>query len=208
MQRRMLLVGLMLVIPAVVSATTYVVDPHGTGDFPTIQAAVDAVVNGDIIELTDGVFTGPGNCDVDYRGKEITIRSQSGSAETCVVDCDAGPGDHRRAFVFFNGEHPEAILDGITITRGFADWGGGIFCGGEDTAPTIRNCIFRDNEALGEGGALCCDMVVTPLIQGCLFESNTSYDGGAVSSCTMAFPTFEQCTFVGNHAHLGGAVRM
>ena len=32
-----------------VTATTYVVAPDGSGDFPTIQAAIDATVNGDVI---------------------------------------------------------------------------------------------------------------------------------------------------------------
>jgi len=38
------------------NAATYVVTPDGTGDFPTIQAAIDAAVTGDVIQLTDGVF--------------------------------------------------------------------------------------------------------------------------------------------------------
>jgi hypothetical protein len=42
-----------------VSATTYLVTPDGTGDYPTIQLAVDAVVDGDIIELTPRTFIHP-----------------------------------------------------------------------------------------------------------------------------------------------------
>jgi pectin methylesterase-like acyl-CoA thioesterase len=55
-------------------AATYVVSPDGSGDFPTIQAAIDAAVDGGIIELTDGTFTGDGNRDIDYAGKSITVR--------------------------------------------------------------------------------------------------------------------------------------
>ena len=69
------------------SAATYVVQPDGTGDFPTIQAAINAVVDTDIIELADGTFTGDGNRDLDYLGKAITIRSQSGDPSVCVIDC-------------------------------------------------------------------------------------------------------------------------
>jgi pectin methylesterase-like acyl-CoA thioesterase len=36
-------------------ADVFVVSPDGSGDFPTIQAAVDAASDGDDIELTDGV---------------------------------------------------------------------------------------------------------------------------------------------------------
>jgi hypothetical protein len=68
-------------------ATTYLVRPDGTGDFPTIQAAVAASASGDVIELANGTFTGPGNRDVDYLSKLVTIRSQSGNPEACVIDC-------------------------------------------------------------------------------------------------------------------------
>ncbi len=76
-----------------VSATTYLVTPDGTGDYPTIQLAVDAVVDGDIIELTPGTFTGDGNRDVDYLGRAITIRSQSGDPAGCVIDCEGTASD-------------------------------------------------------------------------------------------------------------------
>ena len=39
-------------------ACTYVVDPYGTGDFPTIQAAIDAAADGDVICLTNGHSSG------------------------------------------------------------------------------------------------------------------------------------------------------
>lgn len=68
---------LLLVLPGVLNAETYIVRPDGTGDFPTIQAAVDAAVDGDAIELTEGVFRGEGNGNVTVYQKGITIRSQS-----------------------------------------------------------------------------------------------------------------------------------
>lgn len=45
----------------------YVVSPDGTGAFPTIQEAIDAIPQGSVIELTDGIFTGDGNRDLDFR---------------------------------------------------------------------------------------------------------------------------------------------
>lgn len=78
-------------IPA--AAAVWVVAPDGTGDVPTIQAAVDAAENWDVIELLDGVFTGPGNRDIIHPVKFLTIRSQSGDPSACIIDIDAGPGD-------------------------------------------------------------------------------------------------------------------
>ncbi len=62
MRRTLPLVVLILASSSAI-ATTYTISPDGTGDFPTVQAAVNAAADGDIIELTDGTFTGDGNRD-------------------------------------------------------------------------------------------------------------------------------------------------
>jgi len=47
------------------------VRPDGSGDYPTIQAAIDDCNDGDIIACANGVYTGPGNRDIDFNGKVI-----------------------------------------------------------------------------------------------------------------------------------------
>ena len=47
-------------------------------DCPTIQAAIDAAVDGDEVVVGDGVHTGAGNLDLDFGGKAITVRSAGG----------------------------------------------------------------------------------------------------------------------------------
>ena len=79
----------------------------------SIQAAVDAAGDGDTVELSDGLFLGPGNRDVFVTGKDIRIRSRNGPS-SCIIDCE----DRGRAFVFFDSSVTSAtILQGITITR-------------------------------------------------------------------------------------------
>ena len=46
------------------SATIYV-DANGTGDYSTIQEAINGANDGDEIILLPGVYTGPGNRDID-----------------------------------------------------------------------------------------------------------------------------------------------
>lgn len=103
---------------------TYFVDPEGSGDFPTIQAAVDSAEDEDIILLADGVFSGDGNRDIEYKGKAITIRSESGNPEECIIDCEGTPEDFHRGFYFQGSELPNARLEGVTIRDGVV--------GGED----------------------------------------------------------------------------
>jgi hypothetical protein len=127
-------------------ATVYTVLPDRTGNFPTIQAGVDAIVDGDVLELGSGTFSGAGNRDVDYPGKAITIRSPSGNPMTCIIDCAATDVDPRRAFHFHSGEPDGTALAGVTITRGWMSdevLGGGICCE-NGSSPVLANCILTE----------------------------------------------------------------
>jgi hypothetical protein len=105
-------------------SATYFVNPEGTGDFPTIQAAIDAAENEDVILLGDGIFAGDGNRDIEYKGKAITVCSESGNPEHCIIDCGGTPEDFHRGFYFQGSELPNARLEGVTIRNGVV--------GGED----------------------------------------------------------------------------
>ncbi len=128
MRCSMLVCSAIIALAFTASGATYVVEPDGSGDFPTIQAAINASSDGDIIELADGTFTGAGNRDVDFTGRAVTVRSQSGDPETCVIDCEGSEADPHRGFIFQSDEGPESIIEGITVTHGWAEYyGGGIF---------------------------------------------------------------------------------
>src|SRR5690606_37310840 len=55
-----LMLAAIAAVPELASTAVYVVQPDGAGDFLTIQAAVDAAVDGDAIELANGTLRGPG----------------------------------------------------------------------------------------------------------------------------------------------------
>ena len=163
---------------------TYVVDPFGTGDFPTIQAAIDAAWDRDTIELTNGTFTGPGNRDIDFLGKAITVRSQSGNPESCIIDCEGTNTNGHRGFYFHKGEEAESVLDGITTTDGYGaintngpdGWvrasGGGALCD-SCSSPTLINCVFSANTTEGDGGGMACWDSSSPTLTGCVLTDNT-----------------------------------
>lgn len=187
--------------------------PDGSGTYPTIQEAVDAASDGDVIELSDGVFKGPGNRDIDFLGKAITIRSQNGKPALCVIDCQGRGNDPHRGFVFRNQEGPDSILEGIGVTNGHVanndeefSLGGGILCI-YTSGPTLRNLALVGNQAAG-GGGLGCYARSSPQVIDCLFENNhAAVAGGAVMASEDSSPELEGVLFRENRADdQGGAV--
>ena len=106
MRELAVLFALSVAIP-IASATTYLVKPDGTGDFPTIQAAIDASQPGGEVLLSDGTFTGDGNRDLHF-GKSLTLRSQSGKPSACTIDCQGSSTDFHRGICFAVTEHANA----------------------------------------------------------------------------------------------------
>lgn len=195
---------------AVCPATVYVVEPDGSGDFPTIQAAVVAVTDGDIIELTDGIFAGYGNRDLDYLGKSITIRSRSGDPAACTIDCGGSPGDPHRGCDFHSAEGPDAVLADVTIRNGYLQGnypqgcGAAVLC--RNASPTLQGCILTGGTA-SSGGGLHCSSSAAPTVEACIFADNiaTSSAGGMYCSGAVA-PSLSDCVFSGNSAaSFGGA---
>ena len=116
-----------------------------------------------MIELIGTPFTGVGNRDVNFNGKLVTIRSQGGDPDQCVIDCGfVGPG-----FVFQSGEDNRAVLQAITIAHGevFGS-GGGIYI--SSSSPWIKGCKIVDcNQLGGRGGGLFCGASASPLLTDC-----------------------------------------
>ncbi len=183
---------LLLLSGTVVFADTHVIYPDGSGDYPTIQAALASAVDGDVIELAPGIFQGPGNTDVDFLGKAVTVTSQGG-ADATAIDCAFG-----RGFLFQSLEGPASVLAGVTIQDGSAGQGGGIFIDG--ASPTIENCRFLACTASTVGGAIY-HRGGTPTIDGCEFiECEAAERGGAIFSGniwddTDSDPTISDCLF-------------
>jgi predicted outer membrane repeat protein len=174
--------------------------------FNTIQNAIDGANNGDWVIVANGIYTGDGNRDIDFRGKAITVCSQNGP-ETCIIDCNGTPAEYHRAFIFQTSETSSSILDGFTITNGYNSDGGAIQING---TPTIKNCVFIKNTTLSRGGALFASApssAGTPpmpiVVQQCSFiENSANLRGGAIFSGRSLKLT--DCNFIENTVSISG----
>ena len=190
------------------------VDANGTGDYPTIQAAINYAVNGDTVLVADGTYTGSGNRDLDFTGKAVTLCSENGPDIT-IIDCEG----EARGFYFKNGEDADSVVRGFTITRGSArrgaqKYGGGIKC--VSSSPTIANCIFYGCIAECNGGGIYCTSGANPLITDCIFTSNSApgiepdkehhYGKGGGIYCAASSPLITNCIIEKNSAKRGAGV--
>lgn len=146
-----------LLASTVASAATIPVDPGGS-----IQAAIVAAMDGDAVAVGPGVFVE----DIDFLGKAIIVRGSGPS--TVVRGTGAGP-----VVRFTSGEGAGSVLDGVTVTGGVADDGGGILV--VDASPTVRRTIVAGNAARRQGSGIYLVRSAS-LITNSLFVDNRALD--------------------------------
>jgi hypothetical protein len=190
------------------TAATWNVKADGTGDVPTIQAAVDAAGSGDEILVHPGAYTwanqGTGS---DYglitflRGVGgFTIRSTAGAAAT-ILDAQ---GQGR---VIYLMAYNNVTFEGFTITGGEAPLFGSFDGGGiaAHLCPAVFvECVIRRNNAQNGGGMWCGGVSNMHFID-CEFTDNTAELGAGilfVNSSSSAQLT--RCLVAGNTANTRG----
>ena len=204
--------------------------------YPVIQTLIDAAADGDTVIVANGLYTGPGNKDLDFGGKAITLRS-AGGPENCVIDCQ-GDG---KGFHFHCGETADSVVDGFTVVNGYAteyEDGGAVLCE-EASSPVFTDCVFRQNMAIaGAGGVGSYDSSPTfvnctimgnaadgweefpfaaggvdcrggspTFLDSSITENRTSWQGGGGVRCWDGNLTFSNCTIAENQAwEYGGGI--
>lgn len=180
------------ILTAHATADTFIVNGSGRGDFTTIQDAVDAASEGDLVLVAAGTYTSthPDHV-INMRGKWITLRSVHGP-ELTVIDGEGA----RFCAQFESGESNETVLDGFTLTGGQGFWGGAIEINGSN--PTIQNCILTGNNATRGAGAVV--LYGQPVLRACTFTNNTAEIASAVYVEANSSALIEDCLFVNNSA--------
>jgi FKBP-type peptidyl-prolyl cis-trans isomerase 2 len=170
--------------------------------YATIQAAVTASTSGDIVVVAPGTYTGAGNVDIDFGGKNINVMSSGGAAVT-VIDCQGSAGSPHKGFYIHSGE-TGAVINGFTIQNGYdANLGSGIAV--IAATVTISQCIIQNCTGRSGGGAYVSSLPTTPFtpanvtITDCVLKSNSGFQGGGLysnaSNCAIS-----QSDFVSNVA--------
>ncbi len=207
-----------------VDLSSIYVNVEGTGDYLTIEAAIEDATVGDVILVGPGRYTwtnqatgdsllGMINVPRDYT--DFEVRSTTG-AEATILDAE----HHGKVMSVTGGSFGESpnleyagiTIDGFTFTNGQAlglepnpdeGWSGaGLNLHLTDTV--VRNCIFTDNEAT-DGGGLWVGGQGDAIIENCLFENNQARAGGGIMLINSEPRiTVRNCTIRNNHATRAG----
>jgi len=173
--------------------------------YSTIQGALDDANELDVIEVYPGTFYE----HIDFNGVNCTLQSTDVNDWETITDTiidggyTSGPPSDTNAVVTFNSsEDANAVLQGLTLLQGF---GGGIDCNG--TAPTIANCIIKDNIPSGGITISSC----SPTVKNCFILDNLNAlnNGGGINITSTSSPEIINSVFVGNESdYLGGAISL
>ena len=176
--------------------------------FCRIQDAINAASSdsGAFLEIvvTDGIYAGPGNKNLDLGGKPILLHSVGGAA-SCLIDCE----DSGRGFYFHGGESGAARVIGFTIKNGRVGSdsegganGAGVYCA--FSGAVMSDCVIGGNTAYSGGGVYCTGSNSRLTLINCTIAGNTAAGaaarGGGVYCYNNAKPTLINCVIIGNTA--------
>lgn len=174
-------------------SNTWIVDEALSGDFTTIQDAVDAAADGDVVIVLPGRYTGTGPAVVDMLGKAIQLRT-SASEEPVTIDGQSV----RRGIVCISNETNLTTIDGFTFADCHSDdEGGGMHCIG--SRPLVRNCTFSSSCTAQHGAAIFFRDASGPRLINCRFDPSTAT--ASLHSVASSL-RIEECRFLGGDAYL------
>ena len=201
----------------------------GTPDHPyaVIQDGIDVAADDYTVLVADGLYVGPGNMEIDFKGKAIRVKSENGY-NNCIIDCQ----DEGHGIIFQSGEMQNSVIEGFTIRNvvhgihcvnsssptirynlitdsggGFitdGPPGGGIFC--SDSSPLIVGNSIRN----AVNGIRCVDSSSPTIRNNLITDSGGGFGSGSPPgggiSCSDSSPLIVGNSIQGNESYQGGGI--
>ncbi len=166
-------------------------------DYPTIQSAINASVDGQLIIVQPGIYLE----NINFQGKAITVASLFYMADdTSYIFNTVINGNQTGSVVTFNNhETNNAILKGFTITNGLSENGGGIYF--EASSPSFSDLIVTENTAINDGGGikgLGNNGSISPSFTNVEISNNEAGNKGGGLYIYNAHATMDNLTITGN----------
>lgn len=187
--------------PQAAGGATLVVNWDGSGDYSTIQEALNAAGEGDTVVVMPSVGAPAGAYveNLTFPALGITLENSDLNDPTMPGKTIIDGGGVDRVVTFDEGAPATAVIDGFTIQNGTATQGGGLRCA--NGAPVIRNCVVTGNSADEGGGMLLWNGSVS--LESCTFTGNSATSTGGGVHCSGygaagVNPTLTDCVISDN----------
>jgi len=208
-------VTMVIALVGVVSSAVSAAVVRVPTDAPDIATAINVAADGDEILLADGTYTGSSNRIVPFR-RNLTIRSESGNPDACII------GDNGATFggnIVDIRDDPQGLIriadltirddvrlgdynfsfsrvcNSVIDNCRFRGDGTVVRIEGTGSAPTIKDCLFVDNQ---NSSSVVVQDFAHPRIINCRFLGNNGGNAGAAQIIDDGKATFLNCEFIGN----------
>jgi parallel beta-helix repeat protein len=160
-------------------------------DFATIQEAINAASDGDVIAVSGGTYKD----NIYFKGKSLTLTSTNpdNPSATIIEGTEAGS---------------VITIDSNSVIKGFTITSKNVDCRGiyvKDASPTIENCTIIDNQTTGSGGGIYSTNNSSPKIVNCIIIENTDSRGTSKPSQVYGGTSEIRTSWVGDELADGSA---
>jgi|GEM_PF-641297 len=164
-----------------------------------------------------------------FAGTETSLAQRDlGAGHTTILSGDfndddvvttsniTGNGENAYHVIVSAGDLDDAVLDGFTVTGGYANGNSDITVNGKsitvtrgagifniDASPVINNCTFSGNKATTRGGGIYVESA-SPTLTNSMFNKNYATGGGGIFYSSAGASTVTNCVFWGNKAGVNG----
>lgn len=209
--RCLLRLVLVVLLVAGAGSTTLAATINVPADYATIQAAINAAANRDVVIVAPGTYKE----NIDFKGKAIVVRSTK-PGDRAVVAATVIDGDQKGSVATFNsGETTTTALRGFTITNGtghavftspsaYYYAGGGVYCDA-NSSPALTSNVISGSKA-DCGGGVYCNLGSQPTLTNNTIIGNSATYGGGVFCNFVSAPTLTSNAIGANSASYGGGV--
>jgi len=125
--------------------------------YPTIQAAIDASISGDVVLVSPGTYVE----NIKFPPHPIAVIAAYGPGCTIIDGGQPADPDNGSVVRFTDGQQSDSVLKGFTLRNG--------------TGTLVQG---YPSAYIGGGGIVCYK--ASPTIHGCRIENNTAREGGGL----------------------------
>ena len=209
--------GLVLAIATADAAVLQVGTTWPGTPYADIQSAVDAATDGDEIWVEQGTYVLANTIAIDkslaiyggFDGAESAREERDWAGQPTLVDGNDVLQPLGGCFHVAGASNATVTIDGLIITRGYADRGGGIRNGYAASNTfgdlTVANCILTNNHGATHAGGIFNDWGDLTVTDSTFTGNYAGNKGGAILNYGHDM-TLSGCTIASNRANNGGAI--